>query len=94
MLIPVICMGYPIYLGIALWLPLKEFKTFYRIGKYPAGCSFEVKGVFVRDNKPVLQNVQSPKIKYLPVCDKRNQTQPIKRNRESLTELYKKTKNS
>ena len=29
------------------------------------GCSFEVKGVFVSDNKLVLQNVQSPKIKYL-----------------------------
>ena len=53
MLIPVICMGYPIYLGIALWLQLKEFETLYHICKYPAykwGCSFEVKGVFVRDN--------------------------------------------
>ena len=50
-------------------------------------CSFEVKGVFVRDNKLVLQNVQSPKIKYLRFCDKRNQSNPIKRKRESLTEL-------
>ena len=44
------------------------------------GCYFEVKGVFVRDYKIVLQNVQSPKIKYLPFCDKRDQTQPIKKN--------------
>ena len=34
--IPVICMGYPIYLGIALWLPLKEVKTLYHVCKYPA----------------------------------------------------------
>ena len=60
MLITVICMGYPIYLGIALWLPLKEFKTLYHklfpnILVINRGCSFEVKGVFVRD-KVVLQN--------------------------------------
>ena len=36
MFIPVICMGYPIYLEIALWLPLEEFKTLYHICKYPA----------------------------------------------------------
>ena len=83
MLIPVICMGYPfIKLGIAL---LKII--FANILLINRGCSFEVKGVFVRYNKLVLQNVQSPKIKYLPFCDKRNQTQPIKRKRKSLPEL-------
>jgi len=53
------------------------------------GFSFEVKGVFVRDNELVLQNVhESPKkIKYLPFSNKRNQTQPIKRKRKSLIEL-------
>ena len=36
MFIPVICMGYPIYLGIAVWLRLKEFNTLYHICKYLA----------------------------------------------------------
>ena len=65
MLIPVICMGYPfIKLGIAL---LKII--FANILLINRGCYFEVKGVFVRGYKIVLQNVQSPKIKYLPVWD-------------------------
>ena len=49
---------------------------------------FEIKGVFVRDNELDLQNVhESPKIEHLPFSDKRNQTQPIKRKRKSLTEI-------
>ena len=30
---------------------------------------------------------QSPEMKYLPFCDKRNQTQPSKRKWESLSEI-------
>ena len=61
MLIPVTCMGYWfIKLGIALWNLKIIFAIILLINR---GCSFEVKVVFVRDNKLVLQNVQSPKIK-------------------------------
>ena len=61
-------MGYPIYLGIALLLPLKEFKTFIifaNILVMNRGCSFEVKGVFVRDKKLVLQNIR---VQKLTIC--------------------------
>ena len=71
------------------WRNLKPCIIFANVLLINRSCSFEVKGVFVRDNKLEFAKVQSPKIKYmyLPVCDKRNQTQPIKRKRESLTEL-------
>ena len=68
-----------------------EFENILLINR---GCSFEIKGVFVRINELVLQNPhESPKIKHLPLSDKRNQTQPIKRKQKPLTELYKKRKN-
>ena len=52
------------------------------------GCSFEINGAFGRDNELVLQNVrESPKMKRLPLSGKRNQTQPVKRKRKSLSEL-------
>ena len=54
-----------------------------KIGFFP----FEIKGVFVKDNEPDLQNVhKSPKIEHLPFRNKRNQTQHMKRKQKSLTE--------
>ena len=73
MLTPVICTGCPIHLGNALCLPLKESSciVFANILLINRGCSFEIKGVFARDNELVLQNVhESPKIKHLPFSDK------------------------
>ena len=46
--------------------------------------SFEIKGAFIRDNELGLQNVQeSPKIENLPLRNKRNQTQYMKRKKKS-----------
>ena len=90
MLTSVICTGCPTYLGNALCLTLKELKTFIifaNILLINRGCFFEIKGVFIRNNELVLQNVhESPKIKHLPFSDIRNQTQPNKRKQKSLTE--------
>ena len=46
--------------------------------------SFEIKGAFIRDNELGLQNVQeSPKIENLPLRNKRNQIQYMKRKKKS-----------
>ena len=55
---------------------------------------FEIKGVFVRDNEPDLQNVhKSPKIEHLPFRNKRNQTQHMKRKQKSLTKMSEEKEN-
>ena len=56
--------------------------------------SFEIKGAFIRDNELGLQNVQeSPKIENLPLRNKRNQTQYMKRKKKSKLKHQKKKKN-
>ena len=67
---------------------IENLVSYFQISCLQTGVvPFEIKGVFVRDNESGLQNVhESPKVEHLPLSSKRNQTQPMKRKSESLTE--------
>ena len=70
-------------LGLQMHLRLNYLSIYLSIY-----LSFEIKGVFVRDNELDLQNVhESPKIEHLPFRNKRNQTQHMKRKQKSPTEM-------
>ena len=55
---------------------IENLVSYFQISCSQVGVvPFEIKGVFVRDNQPNLQNIhESPKIKHLLFSNKRNQT--------------------
>ena len=78
--------GMPHSFGKCALLTIEGIENIYfQISFLQVGVvSFEIKGAFIRDNELGLQNVQeSPKIENLPLRNKRNQTQYMKRKKKS-----------